>query len=173
MNYSNDMRAFPQGLVNISRRGIRDIDFRWEQGNRKYISFRSGNRYYYTRFIMGFRDWNFVKNSDTLVFGFGAGFRVSLRPFYFEFEIDARTALEDYAEYSSVEESWENLLILPTFNLTLGLGRNIGIYGGVSLTLKTPGMNRESALLDSGSRWNMSSDGQWAGVFKWYAGFHF
>lgn len=172
VNYSDDMRAFPLGLINISRSGIRDLDMRWEQGDRKYISIKTGNRYYYTRFILGFSKWNMAKYPETLVLGFGAGLRFTLRPFYFELDLDWRTALEDYQDYSSAQESWENFLAVPTLSLTAGLGRKIGIYGGVGFSLKTPWVSRESVLFDSGYSMNLSSDGRWAGVFKFYGGLH-
>ncbi len=173
VNYSDDMRAFPIGLVNISRSGIKDLDFRWEQGGRYYVSLKTGNRYYYTRFIMGFSDWDLVNNPDAMVFGFGAGFRLTMRPFYLEFDLDWKTALEDYSMYSSAEESWNNFLAVPTISVTAGLGRRFGVYAGFGLSLKTPWVNRESVLLDSGYDLNLSSDGKWSGVIKFYTGFHF
>ena len=172
VNYSDDMRAFPIGLVNISRDGIRDVDMRFEQGDNTYLSFRTGNRYFYTRFIMGWSRWDFIRNPDALVFGYGAGFRMSFRPMYLELELDWKSALADYSMYDSAEEMWNNFLAVPTFSLTAGLGRNMGIYGGVGLSLKTPWMDRRSVLLDSGYDLNLSADGSWAGVVKFYFGFH-
>ena len=172
VNYSDDMRAFPIGLVNISRDGIRDIDMRFEQGDYTYLSVRTGNRYFYTRFIMGWSQWDFFNNPEALVFGYGAGFRMAFRPMYLEVELDWRTAMADYSMYSSAEESWNNFLAVPTISLTAGLGRNVGIYGGVGLSLKTPWVDRRSVLLDSGYDLNLSADGSWAGVVKFYFGFH-
>ena len=167
VNYSKDMRAFPLGLLNISRSGILDFDYRWENG-RQYFSVKTGNRYYYTRFIFGFEDWTFDRNG--IVLGFGFGLRATLRPFYLEVDFDLRTALADYEMYPTTEEALDNILVLPTFSLTAGFGRRFGFYTGVGMTLKSPSMNRESVLLDGGARWNGSNG--WAGVVKWYCGVH-
>ena len=172
VNYSEDMRAFPLGLINVSRSGIRDLDFRWEQGGRKYLAIKTGNRYYYNRFIIGFKDWDFVNNPESLVFGFGAGLRFTLRPIYFELDLDWRTAVEDYAGYSNMQESFENFLAVPTLSLTAGLGPRFGFYSGLGFSMKPPWVERESVLLQSGGRVNLNPDGTWVGTFKWYAGFH-
>ena len=97
---------------------------------------------------------------------------MAFRPLYLELELDWRAALADYSMYSSAEEAWNNFLAVPTLSLTAGLGRNLGIYGGVGLSLKTPWVNRRSVLLDSGYDLNLSADGSWAGVVKFYWGFH-
>ena len=167
INYSEDMRAFPIGLVNISKNGILDLDFRYEQGNRQYLSVKTGNRYYYTRFIFGFDQWNW--DSDGLIFGFGIGLRATFRPVYLEFEYDLRTALADYNMYDTMEETLDNVFTVPTFSVTAGFGKKFGVYTGFGLTVKSP-WNHESVLLDGGTRWD--GENGWAGTLKWYGGVH-
>jgi hypothetical protein len=139
INIADDLYGVPIGLVSWVRQGIHDFSFWSEDDRMNYLGTANGSRNFYTVLYGGIEKDGEIDQLPGLNVGLGWGFRVNLKPVYFDIEASVRrgTIGENANERLVSIFDPENPFVYPSARMMAGFEFiGIGFFLGVSMDLE-------------------------------------